>query len=184
MTEAVQAHATAGHYQHYFDVDLEQAIFHVAVLLIAYIIALPIGIERSRFNHGLGLRTVSIVAISCCAYVLIALNTFSEEGAQAKLYYGILTGIGFIGGGALFKSSNGVYGTASAASVWASAAIGVSVALALIEIALVLSAATTLTLYVGSRPATDSDQHDVDEHDIKRENRVTQQQGVEQKRSR
>ncbi|HEY7773224.1 MAG TPA: MgtC/SapB family protein [Marinagarivorans sp.] len=183
MTEEVQAHATVGHYQHYFDIDLEQAIFHVVVLLIAYGIALPIGIERSRFTHGLGLRTVSIVAVSCCAYVLIALNTFTEEAAQAKLYYGILTGIGFIGGGALFKSSNGVYGTASAASVWASAAIGVSVALALIEIAVVLSAATTLTLYVGSRPAKDSDQHEVDERGIK-ENRVTQQQAAEQKRSR
>ena len=157
MSEVVQAPASASQYQHYFNVDLEQAIFHVMVLSLAYIIALPIGIERSRIHSGLGLRTVSIVAMACCAFVLIALNTFTEQNAQAKFFYGILTGIGFIGGGALFKSSDGVYGTASAASVWASSAIGVSVALAMVEIALALSAATTLTLVACSRPNKDSD---------------------------
>ncbi|BCD97227.1 MgtC/SapB family protein [Marinagarivorans cellulosilyticus] len=158
INEAITEAPVTGHYQHYFNIDIDQAMFHVMALFIAYIIALPIGIERSRIHSGLGLRTVSIVAMACCAFVLIALNTFTEQSAQAKFFYGILTGIGFIGGGALFKSADGVYGTASAASVWASSAIGVSVALAMVEIALVLSAATTLTLVACSRPNKDSDQ--------------------------
>lgn len=145
------------HYHAFFQLDLDQALFHVAVLLAAYVIALPIGIERSRVQLGLGLRTVSIVSMSCCALVLMAFTVFDDPRAQAKCVYGVITGIGFIGGGALFRSENGVYGTASAASVWASAAVGISVALALIEVALVLSVATTITLLLCSRPKQDSD---------------------------
>lgn len=144
-------------YAVYFDIDADQALFHVVVLSIAYLITLPIGFERSRVPSGLGLRTIGLVSITCCAFVLMGVGFFSEQDAQSRLFYGILTGIGFIGGGALFKSSEGVRGTASAASVWSAAAIGMSVGLALLEIAIVLSIVTTVTLVAFSRPYHDSD---------------------------
>ncbi len=144
-------------YDSYIHLDLEQAVFHVVILFLAYIITLPIGLERSRFKKGPGLRTLSIVSMACCAYVLVAFSVFSEAHAQSKLLYGVITGVGFIGGGALFKSDDGVYGTASAASLWVACAIGISVGLAMLEIAIVLSLTTTGTLIFGSRPRNDSD---------------------------
>lgn len=151
--ELIRSHS----YDAFFQFDLSQAVFHIAVMSLAYLIALPIGIERSRVGLGMGVRTLSIVSISCCALVLISLSVFDDQNAQAKFIYGILTGIGFIGGGALFKSEDGVYGTASAASVWSSAAVGISTALALVEIALVLSITTTITLFFFAHPKNDSD---------------------------
>ena len=53
--------------------------------------------------------------------------------------YAIITGMGFIGGGAIFKSEEGAKGTATAASLWNTAAIGISVATGRYEIAIILS---------------------------------------------
>lgn len=141
----------------FFSIDVQSLVFYTAVLTAACVLSLPIAIERSRVNLGLGLRTVSIVSTACCGYVLMAAAVFEGDQAQAKMLYGVITGIGFIGAGALFKSGNGVRGTASAASVWSAAAIGVAVGMGTVEIALILSCFTSTTLYFFSRPKEDSD---------------------------
>lgn len=157
MDKPIKSAVENYHIESFFNLEPEKALFHVAVIILAYLIALPVGMERSRTDIGLGFRTVSLVSVACCALSLIAFDTFDDQNAQAKMLYGVLTGIGFIGGGALFKSNDGVFGTASAASVWTAAAIGIAVSISLIEIALILSAISTATLYFGSRPKHDSD---------------------------
>lgn len=141
----------------FFSIDGESLLFYAVVVVTACLLSLPIAIERSRVASGLGLRTVSIVATACCGYVLMAASVFESDDAQAKMLYGVITGIGFIGAGALFKSESGVRGTASAASVWSAAAIGVAVGMGAIELAIILSVLTSVTLYFFSRPKEDSD---------------------------
>ncbi|WP_199611149.1 MgtC/SapB family protein [Flocculibacter collagenilyticus] len=128
--------------KHEFDIDIDVALiwFHFYQLGIAFLLSIPIAINRENKSEGAGLRTFPLVAISCCAFMLVAMDVYStSEDAEARVMYGIITGIGFIGGGAIIKQSKNVRGTATAAGIWLTGAIGVSVAYARYEIAIVLS---------------------------------------------
>ncbi|WP_394171405.1 MgtC/SapB family protein [Saccharospirillum alexandrii] len=132
--------------------DLEWSVvaLHIRDLLYAYLLALPIGWDREKRERTAGLRTFPLVAMAACGYMLVGLQVLSTSDAEARVMEGIITGIGFIGGGAILKNVvNGesfVSGTATAASLWLTGAIGVSVATGRLEIALILSILTFITL--------------------------------------
>ena len=71
--------------------------------------------------------------------MLTGIYVLDSTDAEARVIYGILTGIGFIGGGAILKDRGNVAGTATAASIWNTGAIGMAVAWDRYEIALLLS---------------------------------------------
>lgn len=125
---------------------------HIRDLLYAYILALPIGWDREKNARTAGLRTFPLVAVASCGYMLVGLEVLSSTDAEARILAGIITGIGFIGGGAILKNvvqgEGFVSGTATAASLWVTGAIGISVATGRLEIALVLSVMTFVTLLV------------------------------------
>ena len=75
----------------------------------------------------------------------------NEPQGMARVVEGVITGIGFIGGGAILKGGGEVQGTATAASLWATGAIGIAVGLANYDVALVICLFTVLTLYVLGR---------------------------------
>lgn len=122
--------------------DLNLVLFNLLKLGIAFLLALPIALNRESAAQGAGLRTYPLVAIASCAFMLVAMNVYQGSQAEAKVMYGIITGIGFIGGGAIVKSSKRIGGTANAAGIWITGAIGVAVAYGHYEIALTLSLAT------------------------------------------
>lgn len=118
-------------------------------LLGAYALALPIGWEREHRERSMGLRTFPLVALASAGYLVIAEELFRPDtGAQARVLQGLITGIGFIGAGAILKirKAETVYGTATAASVWATGAVGAAMAYGRAEIAVVISAITFATL--------------------------------------
>lgn len=125
---------------------------HVRDLMFAYVLALPIGWDRERSERSAGLRTFPLVAVAACGYTLVGLQVLSSTDAESRVIEGVITGIGFIGGGAILKQiadgKGSVSGTATAASLWTTGAIGVSVATGRLEIALILSVLTFLTLSV------------------------------------
>lgn len=132
------------------DLDWQVVLLHVRDLLFAYILALPIGWDRERSERTAGLRTFPLVAVAACGYMLVGMQMLTSSEAQARVMEGIITGMGFIGGGAILKNvidgQSFVSGTATAASLWATGAIGLSVATGRLEIAVVLSGLTFLTL--------------------------------------
>lgn len=71
--------------------------------------------------------------------MLVGMLVFKGSDAEARVMYGVITGIGFIGGGAILKGNDQIVGTATAASIWNTGAIGVAVAYSRYEIAVVLS---------------------------------------------
>lgn len=121
------------------DIDFGLVWYHFYQIGIAFILALPIALNREYRGTGAGMRTYPLVSIACCAFMLVAMDVFEGSGAEARVMYGVITGMGFIGGGAIMKQNNRVDGTASAAGLWLTGAIGISVAYARYEIALVLS---------------------------------------------
>ncbi|HNP59671.1 MAG TPA: MgtC/SapB family protein [Nitrospirales bacterium] len=127
------------------DLNWHQVWSHLYHLLIAFLLAVPLGWDREHESRGAGLRTFPLVAVGSCAYMLTGINVLNSTDAEARVIYGILTGIGFIGGGAILKERGNVAGTATAASIWNTGAIGMAVAWDRYEIALVLSVLNFLT---------------------------------------
>jgi putative Mg2+ transporter-C (MgtC) family protein len=80
--------------------------------------------------------------------VLLARAAYTSEEAQARAFQGLITGIGFVGAGAIVKQGAVVRGTSTAAAVWATAAVGASIAYRRIDIAITIAAATFVTLVV------------------------------------
>jgi putative Mg2+ transporter-C (MgtC) family protein len=129
------------------DFNPQEVLNDFVSIAIAFILALPIAWERSQRQRKIGLRTFPIVAIASCGFMLIT-RSLPGDGAEAqsRVIQGLLTGIGFIGGGAILKHEMQVLGLATAASIWNTAAIGAAVALGREEIALVLSVTNFITL--------------------------------------
>lgn len=136
-------------------------------LVGALLLNLPIAWEREQATRVMGLRTFSLVAVASCAYVLIATRVVGVDAdPQARIIQGLMTGIGFVGGGAILKEGVNVRGTATAASVWMTGALGAAVAYGEAEIAVLISVLNYLTLRVltplgerssGSQPSPPDD---------------------------
>ncbi|HEY9031152.1 MAG TPA: MgtC/SapB family protein [Kangiella sp.] len=131
------------------DINWSLVWIHSITLAAAYVLALPIALNREAKARGAGLRTFPLVSIAACGFVLIGIDIFDGSEPEARVVAGIITGIGFIGGGAILKNDNKVSGTATAASIWATGAIGIAVAYQRYEVALLVSIITFLTLQFG-----------------------------------
>lgn len=120
---------------------------HFLAMAAAFALAIPIGWDREKRVRSAGLRTFPLVALASCGFVQASENLLvhSPDG-MAKVIEGLITGIGFIGGGAILKQGTSVHGTATAASLWATGAIGVSVGLGSFDVAITIAAFTFLTL--------------------------------------
>lgn len=120
--------------------NLTETVQHLVQLSIAFALALPIAWDREQRERSAGLRTFTLVAISTCGFMMAAQTTFgSSADAQSRVWQGLLTGIGFIGSGAILKTQGTVRGTATAASIWNTAAVGAAVAYGGYDIAVALS---------------------------------------------
>lgn len=122
---------------------------HIIALAAAYLLALPVGWNREKEERSAGLRTFPLVAVAACGFVQAAESlTVGEPEAMARIIEGIITGMGFIGGGAILRLKDSVKGTATAASLWSTGAMGTAVGLGSYDVAIVLSLITLLTLWV------------------------------------
>jgi putative Mg2+ transporter-C (MgtC) family protein len=115
---------------------------HIA---IAYLLTASIGWESEREEHTTGVRTFPVVGIASCGYLLL-MGYHPDSAAQSRLLQGLITGIGFIGGGAILKEGSTVRGTATAASVWNAGVIGAAVAMDHYPIAVTLALLNLFTL--------------------------------------
>ncbi|HSM56357.1 MAG TPA: MgtC/SapB family protein [Candidatus Sulfomarinibacteraceae bacterium] len=122
------------------NLDWQQLLGYLLYLLAAFVLTLPMAWDRERHSRSMGLRTFPIVGVASTAFVLIARVSFGDDpDAQARIIQGLMTGIGFIGGGAILKGDGNVSGTATAASIWATGAIGAAAAYGRFEIAILVS---------------------------------------------
>ncbi len=112
---------------------------------ITYVLTAIVGWDRETEGHSAGLRTFPIVGMASCGYLLV-LGGHPDTGDQSRVLQGLITGIGFIGGGAILKEGATVKGTATAASVWNAGVIGASVAMGHYEIAVMLALLNLFTL--------------------------------------
>ncbi len=133
-------------------INWQTILKHLSLIIVALLFSLPVAYNRETRSSGAGLRTYPLVAIATCSYTLLALDVIggSSEGI-GKFMAGIITGIGFIGGGAILKNKDNsqVSGLANAASIWNTGAIGMAVAWQRFEIALLIAVLNFLILRIG-----------------------------------
>jgi putative Mg2+ transporter-C (MgtC) family protein len=122
---------------------------HFGAMLAAYVLALPIGWDREKGERSAGLRTFPLVALASCGFIQAAESvTAGSPEATARVVEGLITGMGFIGGGAILRLNESVRGTATAASLWATGAVGTAVGLGAFDVAVAIACLTFITLRV------------------------------------
>ena len=85
--------------------------------------------------------------MAACGFVIIAVAVLGPDAPEhSKVMEGLITGVGFIGGGAILKQGDRATGTATAASLWATGALGVAAGYGLYDIAVVLTVVTYVAL--------------------------------------
>ena len=83
-----------------------------------------IGMDREKRESAAGFRTLTLIALGACVYTISSVILSEGRGDPARVAAQLVTGIGFIGGGAIFKSEDTVKGVTTAASMWVVCAIG------------------------------------------------------------
>lgn len=114
----------------------------LVTLVLAFLVSLPVAWERETANRIAGLRTFPLVAVSSAAYVIVGRAAIGASTGEkhAYLLQGLMTGLGFLGAGAMIRSGMAVRGMATAAALWSTAAIGAAVAYRHLDIAVLLAA--------------------------------------------
>ena len=126
----------------------------------AFLLSFTLGLERFLRKKPVDFRPFVIIALASCSLVLgVSVYVYRADDADlsvdpSRVVQGVMTGIGFIGAGALFRERHTVYGAGSAASIWAAGAIGLICGFGFLWLAALLSVSLVLLLGL-SRPFTD-----------------------------
>lgn len=116
----------------------------LASLLLSIILCAAFGLERERTHKPAGLRTHILVCLGSCLFTIVSAFGFSAD--PARIASGIVAGIGFIGAGTIWAEKDKVKGITTAASLWATAAIGLTTGMGDFLLAIVVTVLVVLTL--------------------------------------
>ena len=97
-------------------------------LLVAVVLGGILGYERERTGAAAGFRTHMLVALGSALFVLVPLQAGTDISDLSRVLQGVIAGIGFLGAGAILKSSDDqeIRGLTTAASIWLTAAVGIA----------------------------------------------------------
>jgi putative Mg2+ transporter-C (MgtC) family protein len=96
-------------------------------LIAAAALGAVIGLEREIHDHPAGMRTHLLVSVGSAGFTVLSIAAFPAPGADpARIAAQIVTGIGFLGAGAILKEGATIRGLTTAASLWATAAVGMA----------------------------------------------------------
>ena len=128
------------------DLTLEMALR----LLAATLIGASIGLNRDLHGKPTGVRTMGLVGLGS-ALIVLASGLVGGNGDATRAVQGIVTGIGFLGAGVIIKAATGdrIHGLTTAASIWLTAALGVTCGLGYWPLALVAAVLGLVVLIVG-----------------------------------
>lgn len=131
-----------------FDFNWELMLIHTIQMVIAFVLVLPVGFNRENSRQSIGLRTFPLVSLASCSFALLGFEVQGNDpSAMGRIVSGVITGIGFIGGGAILKKENAIEGTSTAAAIWAAGCVGVAVAMGRLEIAVLISVFMAIIFY-------------------------------------
>lgn len=122
-------------------------------VLIAAVLGTILGFERQRSNKDAGIRTYALVASGSALFTVLSIEGF-QAADTSRVAAQIVTGIGFLGAGLIFRRGANVQGLTTAAGLWSVAAIGMAAGTGLWGLAIVVSVIVLVVLYVSNRFST------------------------------
>jgi putative Mg2+ transporter-C (MgtC) family protein len=128
--------------------DTQQLVRVIIRLIAAVLLDSIIGYERERAGKAAGLRTHILVTLGTCVFVVACSGYGMSSDGLSRVIQGIVTGIGFLGAGTILKlnEERDIQGLTTAAGVWMTAAIGVTVGLGELGLALLGAILTVIVL--------------------------------------
>jgi putative Mg2+ transporter-C (MgtC) family protein len=117
-----------------------------AQVSVAFVIGAIIGLEREFRSKPAGFRTMILICVGSCLYTILS----KEIGGTSpdRIASNIVTGIGFIGAGVIFKEGITVNGLTTAALIWVTAALGMAIGYHNYPLAILVSAMVVIALFV------------------------------------
>jgi putative Mg2+ transporter-C (MgtC) family protein len=113
-------------------------------LALSLVFGLIVGVERQWHHKNAGIKTNTLVAVGSTAFALISLRGFGPTNNPAAVAAGVVTGIGFIGAGVILRRGGSVQGINSAATLWATASMGLAIGQGFYKLAPVILGAVLL----------------------------------------
>lgn len=126
--------------------DLSIYLEEAAQVSVAFIIGAIIGLEREFRSKPAGFRTMIIICVGSCLYTILSKE--SNTASPDRIASNIVTGIGFIGAGVIFKEGISVNGLTTAALIWITAALGMAVGYHNYPLAIVVTSMVVIVLFV------------------------------------
>jgi putative Mg2+ transporter-C (MgtC) family protein len=130
-----------------FNIDFKDFAFNYVIpCIFACICGGIIGYDREKIDRPAGLRTHALVCLGSTVFTLISYQGFASGFDPSRIAAGIVTGIGFIGAGVIFRQGIFVRGVTTAASIWVVAAAGIAIGTKLYYLAFLTTALGFLVL--------------------------------------
>ena len=123
-------------------------------LLLAAGLGAAVGLEREYRQKPAGLRTNILIALGSALFTILSIAMGHDSGTADRIAAQIVTGIGFLGGGAILRSGNTVHGMTTAATIWVNAAIGVAAGMG--EYALATATAVITLVVLAALPPVEA----------------------------
>jgi len=119
-------------------------------LLLAAALGACIGYQRERVGKAAGLRTHILIATGASLFTIASIFGFSGEVDPSRVAAGIVTGVGFIGAGVIFRGmgSGRIAGLTTASSIWAAAAVGLAAGVGLYLMSVIATIIIVGTLFI------------------------------------
>lgn len=131
-------------------IDFHWPLFVRIALAVA--LGTLVGYEREHEGKPAGMRTHGMVALGAALFTVVSIHGFGGGGDPARIAAQIVTGVGFLGAGAILHQRGSIRGLTTAASLWVTAAIGTTVGAGMYAISIETSALVFLLLRFGPRP--------------------------------
>jgi putative Mg2+ transporter-C (MgtC) family protein len=126
--------------------DLTIYFEEAAQVSVAFIIGAVIGLEREFRSKPAGFRTMILICVGSCLYTILSKE--SNTTSPDRIASNIVTGIGFIGAGVIFKEGVSVNGLTTAALIWITAALGMAIGYHNYPLAIVVSIMIVIVLFI------------------------------------
>jgi putative Mg2+ transporter-C (MgtC) family protein len=127
----------------------------IARIVLALVLGALLGWQRERAGRPAGLRTFMMVTAGSAAFTLVSIHGFADQGTArdpARVAAQIVTGIGFLGAGTIWRTTSTVGGLTTAAAIWFSASIGMMTGTGMYHIAVVAAVLGFICLQWLRRP--------------------------------
>jgi putative Mg2+ transporter-C (MgtC) family protein len=130
--------------------ELQPDLEIFARIVIAFLLGALIGWERERHGISAGIRTYGAISLGACVFGILSISIVGAD--PSRIAAQVVTGVGFLGGGVIFRQGDYVSGLTTAATLWATASIGLAVSFGLYLTSILTSILMYLLLYLPRLP--------------------------------